>query len=177
MALYGSKRDAKLVKSINRELINDYIDMEVGIYILSLDDTKANIYDESDTKVYQPVIRINALIGKDDKVFDSTEIYDQNRTATFGFIRDDLVNENIVLKEGDVIEFDNEFYEIDTVGSSQYWAGKNPSTDLGFTLNDRKEFGLSVAVNVTAHLTRRNRLNIQEVRAGQNKSNVIPKNL
>ena len=38
MALFGSARDASLVRSINRELINDFIDTEIAFYKLSLDD-------------------------------------------------------------------------------------------------------------------------------------------
>ena len=41
----------------------------------------------------------------------------------------------------------------------------------------RDEFGYSVAIRAEGHVTRRNRLNIQEVRSGLNKSNSIPKNL
>ena len=88
-----------------------------------------------------------------------------------------MKDNNIVIEEGDVIEYDNEFYEVDGVGSSQYFAGRNPSSDLGFTQGDREEFGLSIAVRVTAHVTRRNRLNIQEVRSGVNKGSIIPRNL
>ena len=36
MALFGSSRDASLIKSINRELINRFIDTEVAFYKLSL---------------------------------------------------------------------------------------------------------------------------------------------
>ena len=39
MALFGSARDASLVRSINRELINEFIDTEIGFYKLSLNDT------------------------------------------------------------------------------------------------------------------------------------------
>ena len=71
----------------------------------------------------------------------------------------------------------NEFYEIDGVGSSQYWTGRNPETDIARIEGDRGEYGLSVAVKVTAHVTRRNRLNIQEVRSGINRPSNIPRNL
>ena len=32
MALFGSARDASLVRSVNRELINNFIDTEVALY-------------------------------------------------------------------------------------------------------------------------------------------------
>ena len=60
---------------------------------------------------------------------------------------------------------------------SQYWTGRNPSTDLGFNLGDREEFGLSIAIRAEGHLTRRNGLNIKEVRSGINKTTQAPRNL
>ena len=66
MALFGSARDASLVRSVNRELINDYIDTEVAFYKLSLEDTRANLYDEADNKVYFAPIRLNCIIEKGD---------------------------------------------------------------------------------------------------------------
>jgi hypothetical protein len=178
MALYGSARDASLIRSVNRELINNFIDIEVAFYKLSLDDTKANMYDEADNKVYYSPIRINCLAGKDAKSYVSDEAgYDITRTGQFQFLRDDLKDKNIHIEEGDVLEWDNEFYEIDSVGASQYWTGRNPSTDIGMVTGDLDDFGYSVAVSVEAHVTRRNRLNIQEVRSGLNRPNSIPRNL
>ena len=178
MALFGSARDASLVRHINRELINDFIDMEVAFYKLSLEDTRANMYDESDSKIYYQPMRMNCLILKEEKTYIGDDAgYDSTRAGEFNFLRDDLKDKNIIIEEGDVIEYDNEYYEIDGVGASQYWTGRNPSTDIGFVEGDRDEFGLSIAVRVTAHVTRRNRLNIQEVRSGINKPNNIPRNL
>ena len=62
MALFGSARDANLIRSVNRELINKYIDTEVGFYKLNLESTKTNLYDESDNKVYYGVMKINSII-------------------------------------------------------------------------------------------------------------------
>ena len=194
MAFIGSERDASLVKRLNQELINKIIDIEVAFYKLSLDDTQANMYDEADNKVYHSPMRINALVQKDEKSYTGDEAgYDVTRTATFGFFREDLKTDNIIIEEGDVIEYDNEFYEVDGVGASQYWTGRNPNTDLGVVIGNlgqnqkisrdgigimnNNEFGLSVAISVTAHVTRRNRLNIQEVRSGINRPNNIPRNL
>ena len=177
MALFGSARDASLVRSINRELINRYVDTEVAFYKLSLNDTKSNMYDESDKKVYYAPMRINCLALKEEKTYIGDDAYDSTRLGEFNFLRDDLKDRNIVIQEGDVLEYDNEFYEIDGVGASQYWTGRNPETDIGHVEGDRGEFGLSVAVKVTAHVTRRNRLNIQEVRSGINRPNSIPRNL
>ena len=145
---------------------------------MSLEDTRANMYDEADNKIYFAPMRMNCLVQKDDKSYTADDTgYDQTRTGEFNFLRDDLKDNNIVIEEGDVIEWDNEYYEVDGISASQYFAGRNPNTDLGFTQGDRGEFGLSIAIKVTAHVTRRNRLNIQEVRSGVSKGSIIPRNL
>ena len=178
MALFGSARDASLIRSVNRELINEFIDTEVALYKLSLGDSATNIYDESDSKVYYTPIRINTIIQKDEKTIAADDFgIDSTRTGIFAFLRDDLVKVNIHIEGGDIIEYDNEFYEIDSVHGSQYWTGRNPSTDLGFNLGDREEFGLSIAIRAEGHLTRRNGLNIKEVRSGINKTTQAPRNL
>ena len=116
MALFGSARDASLVRHINRELINEFIDTEVAFYKLSLEDTRANLYDEADNKVYFAPIRLNCIIEKGDKSYIGDDAgYDQTREGFFNFLRDDLKDNNIVIEEGDFIEYDNEYYEIDGV--------------------------------------------------------------
>lgn len=178
MALFGSARDASLIRSVNRELINRYVDTEVGFYKLNLEATRRNIYDESDNKIYYSVMKMNSLVLRDSRTRSLDEYGgDSTRTVTFGFLRDDLKDKNIVMEIGDIIEFDGEFHEIDNVSSSEYWGGKNPSRDLGFTLGERDEFGYNVSIVCETHVTRKNGLNIQEVRSGINRSNNVPRNL
>ena len=178
MALFGSARDASLVRSVNREVINRYIDTEVAFYKLDLQSTPSNLYNEASSKVYYGKIKMNCLITKDERSTTSDEYgLDYNRTGTFSFLRDDLKLRNIIVEPGDIVEYDGEFYEIDSVSASEYFAGRNPNRDIGFTTGERGEFGLSVAVICEAHVTRRNRLNIQETRSGINKEPNLPRNL
>ena len=178
MALFGSARDANLIRSVNRELINKYIDTEVGFYKLNLESTKTNLYDESDNKVYYGVMKINSIILRETRTQQADDFgIDYTRPVTFGFVRDDLKDKNIIIETGDVIEYNGEYHEIDRVSASEFFAGKNPSRDIGFNLGDRDEFGYSVSVVCETHVTRRNRLNIEEVRSGINKPNNIPRNL
>ena len=178
MALFGSARDASLLRSVNREVINKYIDMEVSFYKLNLDNTHSNMYGESDNKVYYGKLKMNCLILKDERSTAADDYgLDYSRTGTFAFLRDDLKDKNIIVDPGDVIGYDGEFYEIDSVSASEYFAGKNPNRDIGFTTGERGEFGLSISAKCEAHVTRRNRLNIQEVRSGINKQANLPRNL
>ena len=119
MALFGSARDASLLRSVNRELINRYIDTEVGLYKLDLQSTPSNLYNEAKNKVYYEKIKMNCIIQKDERSTVADEYgLDYTRTATFSFLRDDLKDKNIVVEQGDVLEYDGEFYEIDSVSSS-----------------------------------------------------------
>tara|TARA_A100001201_G_scaffold19266_1_gene21689 strand:- start:3042 stop:3581 length:540 start_codon:yes stop_codon:yes gene_type:complete len=179
MALFGSARDASLVRSINNELIVNFIDTEIELYKLVLEGTRENLYGESQNKQYYNPIAIPCLAQKDEKTMVSDDFgLDSTRTGIFSFSRDYLSDRTIIIEEGDILNYDNEYYEVDKIGSSQYWTGRNPSTDLGFVRGQREEFGLSVAVIVEAHVTQRNRLNLVEVRSGGvNQQYNLPKNL
>ena len=179
MALFGSARDASLIRSINNELIVNFIDTEIEFYKLVLNETRENIYGESTSKRYYNPIKIPGLIQKDEKTTIADDYgIDSTRTGVFAFSRDYLKDRTIIVQEGDILNWDNEYYEIDMVGSSQYWRGTNPSTHLGFTRKQIEEFGYSVAVICEAHVTQRNKLNLVEVRSGGvNQEYQLPKNL
>ena len=138
------------------------------------------MYDESDNKVYYAPMRFNCLVQKDEKTMISDDFgLDSTRTGIFAFNRDFLKDDNIVIEEGDILLWDNEYYEIDKTSGSQYWRGTNPATDLGRISQDREEFGFSVSVVVEAHVTRRNKLNLVETNFGGNPNQEyqLPKNL
>ena len=179
MALFGSGRDASLIRHINNELIVKIVDTEIELYKLVLEDTRENLYGESDQKKYYNPIVIPCLIQKDEKAIIGDDYgMDSTRTGIFGFSRDYLKDRTIIIEMGDILNYDNEFYEVDVVHSSNYWAGKNPSTDLGFTRGERNEHGYSVEIRVEAHVTQRNKLNLIEVRSGgTNQEYQLPKNL
>ena len=170
MALFGSGRDASLIRSMSRELLR-YIDTEVLHYKLVLDSTNENIYGEAERRTYYTPTRITAIVQRDEKTASTDEFgMEFSRTGVFAFLRDDLKDKNIHVEEGDIIFWDNEYYEIDNVSSSQYWASRNPDTLLGNTSGELvDEFGYNVAIVAEAHVTKRNAINIEEVRSGVNK--------
>jgi hypothetical protein len=178
MALYGSARDASLIRSINKELINKQVDTEVAYYKLKLESSGVNIYNESDVKVYYAPQRVNCLVALDDKVRVSDDYgIDLTRTAQFAFLRDTLVERNLVSEVGDIIQYDSDYFEIDNIRDGQYWSGRNPSKDIGYTEGLRGEFGYSVSIICETHLTRRSTLNIEKVHSGINSINNIPRNI
>ena len=171
MALFGSGRDASLIRSLSRELMNRYVDVEVLWYHIVLSETRENIYGESVTgKTYYQPVKIHSLIDRQPLDVTADEFgLEGTRQATFAFLRDDLKDLDLVPEIGDIFEYNNEYYEVDVVRGSQYWTGRNPSTLLGFTDNEIAEFGYSVSIVCDAHVTRRNKVELAQVRSGINK--------
>lgn len=161
MPLFHGKRDASLVHKLNMELIADIIDTEVAIYKLSLENTKTNLYEESDKKVYHLPIKVPSIINREQQTFEGTEFgQDYNQNCTFGFIREYLKNVSTYIEVGDVIEYNGEYWEVDSIIENQYFGGKNP--DYSFAT---ERWGHNVSIIANTHLTRRSRINVEDVRS------------
>ncbi len=105
MALFGSARDISLFRNLNRELIWDLITQQCVFYQFKTAETKVNIYGEaSGAKFYAAPVLLNVLIERGDAsqpVDDFGVSYD--RPMTFRFLRDDLVDSNVLPEPGDII--------------------------------------------------------------------------
>lgn len=164
MALFGGRRDALLFQTMNRELINKIINTEVIVYQLSIEDTRVNIYGESTRKVFFQPMRFNCLISRAPKEAGGEEfLSDYSNTATFAFLRADLVAHNLVLSIGDIIKWDNEYYELNLVFSNQLWTGRNPDSHLPTVVDKENEFGFNVSVKAEGYKVTADRLNLERV--------------
>ena len=176
MAIFGSARDMSLFRSVNKEMLHKYIDTEVLFYKLSLGDTATNIYDETSKKVYSTPVLIFSIITLEEQAWSSDDYgMDLMQNATFGFLRDDLVDNNLVPQIGDVLEYKSGFYEIDTFKENQFVAGKDPDNWFGGSSH-----GYNVSIICDAHLTRQSKLNIVETRFGNSvttKNSTLPNNV
>ena len=130
MALFGGQRDIRLFNTINRELLKDIIDTTVDIFKPAILHIKENLYGEAINKQYFPGVRVAALISHDDQMTDSDEFgTDINQTATFSFLKDIMEHDlNLVLEGGDIIYWDNAYWEIDQIVENQYIRGENEKT-------------------------------------------------
>lgn len=165
MALYGSGRDASFLRSVNRELVNKHIDTEVEVYKIAPEYTKENIYNESKNKVYYDPVVLQCIIDRDvHEIINNAEMLDFSRNASFAFLRDDLKDLNLYIEEGDIILWDNEYYELKNVYDDQLWTGRNPDTLLGYVRDQISEFGYSVSVVAIGHTIRENNLNLVSTR-------------
>ncbi len=128
MALFGSSRDISMFRYVNRELLGDIITQQCALYKYVLDKTKVNMYGESSGgKFFDGPILLNALITVND---NKTPIDDFGANFDWSidvaFLRDDLVDANAHPEVGDIILYQESYFEIDNTNEIQYFAGKNP---------------------------------------------------
>ena len=168
MALFGGMRDAKFLAAINSELINAIIDTEIEFFKLQIEQSEANIYGESERKAYYDSILIPCIITKDDKSSTMDDFgHTYTRTSKFALSRDLLERIGLYPQPGDIVFWDNEYFEIDNVDANQYFAGKNPETWPNGTSH-----GYSVSIIIDAHATRQTPQGIKDIRKGG--SNISP---
>jgi hypothetical protein len=98
MALFGSARDVSLFRHLNRELIWDIITQQCVFYQLKTAETKVNIYGEAaGARLYAEPVLLNVLIERGDAAQPISEFgVSYDRPMTFRFLRDDLVDANVL---------------------------------------------------------------------------------
>lgn len=160
--LFGSEKDFCLITKINRELLQDVVEQEIGYYKLSLEDTESNIYGEAENKVFLAPIKFNCFITRGDQIITVDELGpDLGRIVSFAFIRQDLVDANNVPEVGDIILWHEDYYEVETVRENQLFLGRDSSYNL---TSYGSRFGSSVSIIVDCHLTRADKLAITHIR-------------
>lgn len=162
MALFGTRRDINTFKGISRELLENVISQNCGYYKIALKDTAVNVYGEGQTKYYIGPVLINCLIERGDFTFKKEDFgVDVDRDVTFRFLKYHLVQANVVPEVGDVIMYNEEFYQVDNVNENQFIVGK----DNDYSYEDGLEnFGDSYSVILSTHLTSPDALGIKENR-------------
>ena len=168
MALFGGARDISLFGKINRELLGDIITQQCVYYKLNLEDTKVNMYGESSGgRFYAEPVILNALISREDQSRPSDDFgVDFTWNIEFRFFRDDLVDSNVVPESGDVIMYNEGYYEVDETNANQFFAGKNP--DYPYNTNPLnpglENFGSSVSIICKTHYVPADRVQITRER-------------
>lgn len=168
MPLFGGKRDISFFRNINREVINKIIDTEIDFYKISLTTTEANLYGEADNgkKMYQVPVRMHCIIGmlEDPETLYKEYGIDVDQANTFSFLKDDLRNRVLVPEVGDIIHWNEMYWEIDQVVENKYFMQRNQDTNK--TIG--KDWGWSTDIVCIAHSTRRTKIDIEESRMGNN---------
>jgi len=164
MALFGSSRDISMFRKINRELLGDIITQQLAVYKYALDKTKVNMYGEaSDGRWFNGPTLLNALITIENKTDGTSEFgVDFSWSIKVAFLKDDLVDANLVVEIGDVLLYQESYFEIDVATDTQYFVGKDPQYPYNTNpLNPGLEnFGYNVSLICEAHYIPADRVNI-----------------
>ena len=156
---YYPQRDMDIIDRFNRELVGDpkkdkcgIIDQLVYVYRVSAEDTSTNMYGEASSgKVYRRGVKLNCLIDAEDLNFETDDFGPDNRqNATFAFQRDYLVEIKFRPDIGDIISWNEGYFEINSFNENQLIGG---------------DYNRNFSIVANAHLVRLPTLNIEEFRS------------
>ena len=123
--------------------------------------------EASGGKYYEGPSLFNSLITIENKTDGTSEFgVDFNWSIKVAFLRDDLLDANVVPQIGDIILYQESYFEVDNTYDTQYFVGKDP--DYPYAANPLnpglENFGYSVSVICETHYTPADRLNIIKTR-------------
>jgi len=168
MAIFGSSRDMSVFRHINRELLGDIINQQVSFYKFKLGETIVNLYGEaSGEKYYNGPTLFNCLIDRLDQQYtDNPYGVDLNWQIQVAFLKDDLVDANLVPEVGDIVLYNESYYEINTIIMNQFFVGKDPEypNEINPLNPGLSNFGYDVSTIVKAHLVPADKVGISKER-------------
>ena len=154
---YGNK-DLATFEKFNRELLGEpniddcgIIDQFVILYRVSVYDTETNMYGEaSEGKVYKQGVKLPCIVDAEDFDFDISDFGADNRqNVSFAFQRAYLVDVNLKPDIGDILKWNDGYFEVNTYNENQLIGGQPDN---------------SHSIIVQAHLTRMPTTNLEEYR-------------
>jgi len=150
MSKFVTARDQAFFQGINNELIDDVVTTSIIIYKPSIEDSDPNnVFEESPNKVWKVGILLNCLIDRSDQTADSTEYGTNNlQDIKFNINREDIEAKNIYPEIGDLVQWNDFYYEIGHVYENQYVAGRG---------------AVNWTIVLEGHLTNISMLNIEEI--------------
>ena len=173
MALFSGNRDMQLFRRISDELIDRVVGTEVDIYKVSKTLTKENVYGEAIRKIYRSAVRIGCLITPEEEEWIGNDITeDITKKCQFAFVYETVKDTNLKIQVGDIFNWNNRYWEVDSAKSSNYHMAHNPeTTTLG------SDFGAKISIICETHMTRRSGLSIENTNVGITHNNTIPDNI
>jgi len=155
MALFGRSRDINLFRHINRELIGDIMSQQCAYYKLRLEETTFNLYGEAaGGKFYDGPTLFNCLVDRSDQEYPESDLgVDFNWSVIFKFLREDILDANLSPEVGDIILYNDGYYQVDDIISNQYLLGKDPNypNDTNPLNPGLSEFGSNFSYVVKTH--------------------------
>ena len=155
MALYGQMRDISMFRFVNRELMWKIISEQVVYYKYNLTTTKVNMYGEAvEGRNFADPLLLFSLIEVGDQTSPVDNFGVEFRwPLKFRFLRDDLVDANVVPEIGDYVMWQDAYWEIDNENVVQFFVGKDPDYPYNENpLNPGLEnFGTNLSLTCVAH--------------------------
>jgi hypothetical protein len=162
MPLYGGFLDRDYFRHINKEIQDKITGQQIGYYKISLSQTSTNIYGESKKKMYYQPVLMTCTIITQEQTTDSPETgVSRAQLVDFNFLKSDLKDLNLVPEAGDIIMWQESYYEVDAIVENQRVMGKDNTYSLE---SDNEYYGESWSMVCKAHLTKANKLNIVQTR-------------
>jgi hypothetical protein len=124
MPVFLSQTDVNYMISISKEMVDEIIGTKVLIYAID-PETPNNLYGESTEKIYLPPIDVSALIDHTDQNFEH-DMAGQNvmQAVSFGLIRNEMKEKNFYPTVGDIIKWNNSYFEINEIVDNQLIGGR-----------------------------------------------------
>ena len=124
MPKFISERDVAFFKGIAREIVDVVVENTIVLFKVNLNETKINIYGEAMNKTWYPGVQLYALNNKEPE----TATYegfgpDANQNIEFRLDRFMCEEKGVYPEIGDVIFFDQSYYEIDNTNEIQFVGG------------------------------------------------------
>ena len=125
MPKFALGRDIEFFKSIARELVDDVIQNTIVLFKINLNETKINIYGESTNKTWHPGVEVFALVDKEPETarYEGFGL-DTDQNVTFKLDRWMLEEKNSYPEVGDVIKWNESYFEIDNTNEIQMAGGQ-----------------------------------------------------
>jgi hypothetical protein len=141
-------RDIDFFRSISRELVDTVIQTAIVLFKVNAYESKVNIYGESLNKTWYPGVEMYCIIDKEPEGI-SYEGFGPDSSQTITFKLDKLTCEEkgIYPEIGDMIFFDQSYYEIDNTNEVQFLGGQPEN---------------NYSIVCTAFMSRKSDLNIEQ---------------
>ena len=160
--MFGSTRDVATFKIFTKEIVEDIVSQQVGYYKIKLSDTPINVYGEALTKYYIGPVLIPTLIVRGEFTRQGTDYGpDTMRSIDFRFFKDHLIEADVVPEVGDVIMYNEAYYEVNNMNENQLILGKDPDYAYSTPVDN---FGQSYSIILTCHYSSPDKLGIAKER-------------
>ena len=143
-------------------MLENVVSQQIGYYKYMLEESTINVYGEGVNRTYIGPVLINCLIERGDfSTISQAQTIDVKRDVTFRFLKDHLVDANIVPEIGDIVMYNEMYYEVDNVNENQFILGKDNSYAYSAGLEN---FGDSYSIILNTHYTSEDKLGITKQR-------------